>query len=162
MGALDRSRTTDYGYRRKRTTRGLQRWLKRKSRQRAILPVLDPMVKATICAALLFVSLVASGQESPRVYRVPFHSINGMILLDGQVNGKPAVLLLDSTANNSLFSPEAAGVTAKLRGPSATNTTGAAGEYARGRVDLRLAERQVSPLGVVSPAKQANWGPHFL
>lgn len=64
-----------------------------------------------------------------------------MILLDGQVNGKRAALLLDTGADNALIRPEAAGVTAKLRALSSTNTMGANGEYVKGRVDLRLAER---------------------
>jgi Aspartyl protease len=64
-----------------------------------------------------------------------------MILLDGQVNDKPAVLLLDTGADNSLISPEAASISTKLDALKATKTTGANGEYIKGRVDLRLAER---------------------
>jgi len=65
-----------------------------------------------------------------------------MILLDGQVNDKPATLLLDTGADNSLISPEAAGLTAvKVRTLTANKTTGANGDYGKGRVDLRLAEQ---------------------
>jgi hypothetical protein len=64
-----------------------------------------------------------------------------MILLDANVNGKPATLLLDTGADNSLISPKTAGLAAKLDALKATKTTGANGEYVKGRVDLRLAER---------------------
>ena len=52
--------------------------------------------------ALLAVLLagVASAQE-PRVFRAPFHSINGLILLDVKLGGKPAVLLLDTGAQTT-------------------------------------------------------------
>ena len=76
-----------------------------------------------------------------QTFRVPFHSVNGMILLDAQVNGKTAVLLLDTGADFTLISPEASGLSAKLDALKATNTTGASGEYVKGRIDLRLAER---------------------
>ena len=64
-----------------------------------------------------------------------------MILLDATVNGKPAVLLLDTGANNSIVSPQAAGLTAaQLRSLQATQAgTGAEGDYIE--VDPRLAER---------------------
>jgi len=64
-----------------------------------------------------------------------------MILLDGQVNGKPAILLLDTGADFTLISQEASGLTAKLDALKATKTTGANGQYVKGRVDLHLAER---------------------
>ena len=50
---------------------------------------------------LLFAG-VASAQEQSRTYRVPFRSVNGMILLDGQLNGTPALLLLDTGARVSI------------------------------------------------------------
>lgn len=50
----------------------------------------------------------AHGQER-RTYTVPFQSVNGMILLDGQINGNPAVFLLDTGANNSVVDYRAAG-----------------------------------------------------
>ena len=84
----------------------------------------------------------ASAQEQPRACRVPFHSVNGMILLDAVVNGKRAALLLDTGADFTLISPEASGLPAvKLRTLTATKTTGANGEYVKARADLRLAER---------------------
>jgi hypothetical protein len=67
-------------------------------------------------SALLFLLLATPlyAQESPRTFRVPFHSVNGMILLDATVNDKPAVLLLDTGADNSIVSPDVAGIKAKL------------------------------------------------
>ena len=57
-----------------------------------------------------------------------------MILLDRQVNGKPAALLLyTGAADNSLISLEAPGVCTKLDPLKATNTTGANDEYIQDR-----------------------------
>lgn len=47
-------------------------------------------------------------------FRIPFHTVNGQILLDGQLNGKPAALLLDSGANNSIVDAASAGASVKL------------------------------------------------
>jgi len=98
---------------------------------------------------LLVLFLAAPFQVHAQTFRVSFHGVNGMILLDAQVNNKAAVLLLDTGADNSLISPEAAGVSAKLQALKATNTTGANGEYVKGRVDLRLAERHWIDRGVL-------------
>lgn len=86
----------------------------------------------------------ASAQEQqPRTFRIPFHSVNGMVLLDAEVNGKPAVLLLDTGADFTLISPQASGLSkARLRALTATQTTGANGEYVKARVDLKLAEQR--------------------
>ena len=40
---------------------------------------------------------------------VPFHTVKGLILLDGQLNGKPATFLLDTSANNSTVDVHSAG-----------------------------------------------------
>lgn len=72
---------------------------------------------------------IAPAQEQRRTFRLPFHSVNGMILLD-------------TGSDFTLISPQASGMsTVKLRMLTATKTTGANGEYVRSRVDLRLAER---------------------
>jgi len=84
---------------------------------------------------------VALAQEY-KTFTVPFHTVNGMILLDATVNDKPAVLLLDTGADATLISPQASGLsTAKLHPLAATKTTGANGEYVKARIDLRLANR---------------------
>lgn len=81
----------------------------------------------------------ASAQEQPRAFHVPFHSVNGVVLLDAVVNGKRAALPLDTGADFTLISPEASGLSAlKLRTLTATKTTGANGEYVKARADLRL------------------------
>ena len=80
-------------------------------------------------------------QQPAKTFRVPFHSVNGMILLDATVNGKPATLLLDTGANLTIVSPQLCDVNTRLRALTATKTTGAEGEYVKGRVDLRLANR---------------------
>jgi hypothetical protein len=92
-------------------------------------------------ALLLFAGAV-SAQEQPRIYRVPFHTAGSMILVDATVNGKPAVLLLDTGADFTIISLEASGLTTvKVRALTANKSTGANGEYVKSRVDLRLAER---------------------
>lgn len=53
---------------------------------------------------------VVSAQEQRRINRIPFHSINSMILLDATVNGKPAVLLIDTGSDATLIGPQAAGL----------------------------------------------------
>jgi hypothetical protein len=65
-----------------------------------------------------------------------------MILLDATVNAKPAVLLLDTGAEFTIISAQASGLSAaKLHTLTATKTTGANGEYVKGRVDLILDKR---------------------
>ena len=52
---------------------------------------------------LLMASLlcrVAHAQERTS-FSVAFHTVNGMILLDGQLNGRPAIFLLDTGSNVS-------------------------------------------------------------
>jgi len=94
-------------------------------------------------ALLLFAGAV-SAQEQPRIYRVPFHTAGSMILVDATVNGKPAVLLLDTGADFTIISLEASGLTTvKVRALTANKSTGANGEYVKSRVDLRLAERHL-------------------
>jgi hypothetical protein len=91
-------------------------------------------------SALLFLLLAIPlhAQEGSRTFRVPFHSVNAMILLDAEINGKPAVLLLDTGADNSIVSPDAAGIKAKLDALKAEKTTGASGDYTKAKIDLRL------------------------
>lgn len=96
--------------------------------------------------AFLLCSLTITGfavAAETKTYRVPFHTFNGMILLDATVNGHPAELLLDTGANNSIVSPQAAGVTVvELRALQATRAgTGAEGDYITREVNLGLAQR---------------------
>jgi hypothetical protein len=50
---------------------------------------------------LLLVAPMASTQA--RTFRVPFSDAHGVIQLDIEVNGKPAVLMLDTGATTTLF-----------------------------------------------------------
>ena len=91
---------------------------------------------------LLVVILVAvSLHAQERTFRVPFHSVGGMILLEGMVNDKPAVLLLDTGADNSIIAPQLAGVSAKLDPLKAGNGAGASGDYTKAKIDLRIDKR---------------------
>ena len=55
--------------------------------------------------------------------------------------GKPAVLLLDTGADNSIVSPSVAGIAAKLDALKPEKTTGASGGYTKAKIDLRLETR---------------------
>jgi len=74
-------------------------------------------------------------------------------------DGKPAALLLDTGADPSIISPQAAGISAKLDTLKPTSTTGSSGEYVKGRVDLRLAERHwISRAVLVMDLSEASKG----
>jgi Aspartyl protease len=92
--------------------------------------------------ALLFFVAVASSQEQFRTFRIRFHSVNGMILLDAEVNGKPATLLLDTGANDTSVDARSAGFSKmfpdKLR---STGVVGAEGRCAVREVRLTLDHR---------------------
>ena len=55
---------------------------------------------STICSTLV---LPCSAQQTPQTFRVPFHRVNSLILLDLKVNDKPRVMLLDTGANVTLL-----------------------------------------------------------
>lgn len=78
------------------------------------------MLRRLLVVLLLAVSLHA--QE--RTYRVPFHSAKGFVLLDTTLNGKPAVLLLDTGAPIS-FTLDGDGI--ELKGKNAFRTAGNVG-----------------------------------
>src|SRR5207302_3475525 len=61
---------------------------------------------ALFLLALLTSPNLASAQEEHRIFRVPFHTVNGMVLLDATVNDKPAVLLLDTGSDFTLIRSE--------------------------------------------------------
>jgi hypothetical protein len=66
--------------------------------------------------------------QERKTYTVPFHVVHGLILLDGQINGKPAVLLLDTGANNSVVDYRAVGFNSlKLDALRSTGNAGAEG-----------------------------------
>jgi hypothetical protein len=106
----------------------------------------------------LAIAGIAAAQTPNRVFRVPFHTVHGMILLDATVNGHPAALPVDIGANNSILSPNAAGVDAvQLRALQATHAgTGAEGDSATREVNLQLAERRWSQ--AVSPFSRTAQG----
>ena len=96
---------------------------------------------------LLAVSL--SAQE--RRFRVPFHTVNGLILLDGQWNGKPAAFLLDTGANDSVVDDRAAGLDGlKLDALRSTGSARAEGACAVREVNLSLEHRSWLNLSDVS------------
>jgi hypothetical protein len=77
--------------------------------------------------ALVLCGQPANAQER-KSFVVPFHTVRGLILLDGQLNGKAAVLLFDTGANISIVDYRAAGFPAlKLDVLRSTGKTGAEG-----------------------------------
>lgn len=94
-----------------------------------------------LAALLLFVG-VAMAQEPPRTFRVPFHLVKGLILLDAKVNGQPATLLLDSGANNSIVDFRTAALAdTKLDKLRSTGNVGAEGDCVVREVHLALEHR---------------------
>jgi aspartyl protease len=89
----------------------------------------------------LVLCLPAHAQER-RTFTVPFHTVRGMILLDGQINGKLAVFLLDTGANNSVVDYRAAGFDSlKLDALRSTGSAGAEGACTVREVKLSLEHR---------------------
>jgi hypothetical protein len=68
---------------------------------------------ALLFAVLLIGSPLALAQETSRTFRVPFHSVNGLILLDVKMTGKPAAVLLDTGAQTTVISPKLANLKPK-------------------------------------------------
>jgi Aspartyl protease len=91
---------------------------------------------------VLFLLAPLAGAQG-KTYTVPFHAVNGMILLDAKVNGKAATFLLDTGANNTIVSAQAAGLSmAQLSVLKATRAgTGAEGDYISREVSLTLEHR---------------------
>jgi hypothetical protein len=72
-------------------------------------------------------------------YTVPFHTVRGLILLDGQLNGHPAAFLLDTGANNSVMDYRAAGFPSlKLDALRSTGTAGSEGSCTVREVKISL------------------------
>jgi hypothetical protein len=83
-------------------------------------------------------------QAGAQSFTVPFHMVRSMILVEAQVNGRPATLLLDTGANNTIVSPQVAGLNAgQLKALQATRAgTGSEGDWIAARVDLRLGSQR--------------------
>jgi hypothetical protein len=80
--------------------------------------------------------------QERRTYTVPFHTVKGLILLDGKLNDKPAVFLLDTGANNSVVDYRAAGLdNLKLDALRSTGNAGAEGACIVREVKLSLEHR---------------------
>ena len=89
----------------------------------------------------LALAIAAPAQEH-KTFVVSFHTVNGLILLDGQLNGKPASLLLDTGANNSVVDVHSAGFDGlKLDALRSTGAAGAEGDCAVREVKLSLEHR---------------------
>jgi hypothetical protein len=101
---------------------------------------------ALLCSFLFIVGLQISesvvGAQERKTFTVPFHTVGGLILVDGQVNGKPAVFLLDTGANNSVVDYRSAGYpNFKLDALRSTGGPGSSGDCFPGFVKISLEHR---------------------
>ena len=119
-------------------------------------------IRRTFSLVLLFFVGIASAQQA-RTYRVPFHAANGIILLEVEVNDKPAVLVLDTGSRFSAVSQQISGLTVRgevleLRPGEATH-----GQAERVTAKLRLGDfRVVKPfLAVNLDTVQRQMGARF-
>lgn len=72
---------------------------------------------------------------------VPFRSVRSLILVEAKVNGRPATLLLDTGANNTIINGKLCGnIQAPLVEPTSKGP-GIVGDALRMRVDLELAHQ---------------------
>jgi aspartyl protease len=93
---------------------------------------------------LLFLLIVpAPNRARSGVVRVPFHTSQSMILVQGSVNGRPVTLLLDTGADKTIVSVKTYGdLQFQLRSAQRrANGPGMTGESLRLPVDLTLANR---------------------
>ena len=91
--------------------------------------------------ALALLSPLALAQQR-RTFTVPFDLHNGLILLKGELNGKPATFLLDTGSVKTMVSLDALGygsIHARPVKPSKMGA-GADGQYLKGRSDIGLGE----------------------
>ena len=58
---------------------------------------------------VLLLLLPLPNRARPRAIHIPFRTVQSMILVDGKVNGNPAILLLDTGANHTIISGKAYG-----------------------------------------------------
>lgn len=57
----------------------------------------------------LLLMLPLPNRARPAAVRMPFRTVQSMILVDGKVNGNPAIFLLDTGANRTIISGKAYG-----------------------------------------------------
>ncbi len=100
------------------------------------------MVRPALLFLVLFLLAgVASAQEQHHIFRIPFQTVNGLLLLDMKLNGKTAVMVLDTGSTETLF--RTGGVIAIELEPG--HTTG-------------VAARSMSNLGV---SRMVSFGKNF-
>jgi hypothetical protein len=98
--------------------------------------------RVVLFCLLLTVWLQISNAQERKTYTVPFHTVRGMILLDGRINDKPVVFLLDTGASFSIVDFRSSGFDSmKLNELRPLNGTGASGECAIREVKLSLEHR---------------------
>jgi aspartyl protease len=97
--------------------------------------------QALVLLALLFVP--APNRARSGVVRVPFRTVQSMILVQGSVNGRPVTFLLDTGADRTIVSTKKYGdLQFQLRSVQRSlNSPGMTGESVRLPVDLTLANR---------------------
>ena len=102
------------------------------------------MSRAILAVVAIWLLISPALPQERTTFTVPFHIINSLILLDGQLNGKATAFLLDTGANNSVADYRAAGFDdLKLDALRSTGSAGAEGARVVREVKLRLASAVV-------------------
>jgi hypothetical protein len=91
-----------------------------------------------VFCTFFLLSIPCLAQQSAKTYRLPFHSVNGLILLDATVNNKPAMLLLDTGAQYAMVDKHAIGLVVNLHSAE-MSAHGVRGEYVRHHATIDLA-----------------------
>lgn len=94
-----------------------------------------------VALVLCLFSPLAVAQDR-RTFAIPFRSVNGVILLEAKVNGRTAVLLLDTGAQDSMMDSGSVRFDPRLGKLRSTGVAGAAGTCVVLEVDLVLEHRR--------------------
>lgn len=90
---------------------------------------------ALLLSVLAIAQFTVAGEG--KTCRISFHTVNGMVLLDAEVNGKPAVLVLDTGSGKTIISAELAGIDGR-RLQQLKFGLSPEGRYVKTEVELRL------------------------
>ena len=80
---------------------------------------------------LFFFASFGSPQEQHRIFRIPFHTANGLILLNAELNCKPAIFLLDSGSNVSFVDVNSSSIRFKAQKVRRLGMSGCLAEHSR-------------------------------
>jgi hypothetical protein len=116
-------------------------------RYRGVLAVHRPAIRPghlrRVLVLLLFLMTPLPNRARPATLKVPFRTVQTMILVEGKVNGNRATFLLDTGANRTIISAKTYGndKLAIPQYPRRPNGVGMTGYSVRRPADLILGER---------------------